>query len=201
MSSVFFYCMMALGGFVGAWLAFGLRLSMTQNWVNKQIQDALSKESIELKKQIAINKSLKDTCEHSFHTIVNEQQDDQKIIVLECIKCGSISKDIIGRCNHEWEDTERITANSPYDVAIAPLLELAHDTFKSSKKSDKFDKIVDEVTDKWYKAHPTDGTFDQKIVRVKTCKKCGSIFVLDVSSSSLSSQLLGQPQEQQTTQE
>ncbi len=184
--AVFIGCMMA-------WMYESNHKRLSEKWV----MDYVSNYNLQQKPK----QSLKDVCEHSWHVLVNEHQDDQKLIVLECIKCGDTRSNTIGRCNHEWEDTEKITARSPYDVAIAPLMELAHETFKSSKKSDKFDKVVDEITDKWYKVHPTDGTFDQKIVRVKTCKRCGSIFVLDVSNSSLSSQFVGQQPEQQTTQE
>lgn len=137
--------------------------------------------------------SIRDSCEHSWHPLVNEQQDDQRIVIIECVKCGSISKDIIGRCNHEWEETDNVLAASKYEIAIEPIKELLK---RMSSSSAKYDKAMKQIMDKWITDdNVEDSNFERKSVRVKTCKRCGDIFVLDFSNSHLSARVMSREQQ------
>lgn len=160
--------------------------------VNNIIKSTQNKEEDNTKQM-----SLKDVCEHSWHTLVNEQQGEQKIIVIECVKCGFISKDVIGRCNHEWDKYEDFSKKSKYEVAIDPVIQLANNTFHYSKSSEKFKKIVDEITGEWFgkRSDAPKDLFDRTVVRTRTCKKCGEIFVLDLSQQSASVQLISGKQQ------
>lgn len=165
----------------------------TIEWVKTEIKKAQPKLD-ESHKSI-----IKDTCEHSWHTLVNEQQDDQRIVIIECVKCGSISKDIIGRCNHEWEETDNVLAASKYEIAIEPIKELLK---RMSSSSAKYDKAMKQIMDKWITDdNVDDSNFERKSVRVKTCKKCGDIFVLDFSNSHLSARVMSGSQQTQQMQE
>lgn len=142
------------------------------------------------------------TCEHSWHTLVDREQNGQTLVVIECVKCGSIDKNIIGRCNHEWDEYNDFTKKSKYEIAIEPIVSLARETFKYSKGAAKYNKVVDEITNEWFsnrKDAPED-LFNRTIIRTRTCKKCGEIFVLDLSQQSVSVQLMSQkpPIQEQT---
>lgn len=136
-------------------------------------------------KIIPIQKSER-ICEHSWHVLVNEQQDNERLIIVECIKCGAMSKDIIGKCHHEWGSPEDIVGYSKYHIATKPIIQVAEQLFKYSKSFSKFDKLINTITQKWFDDDKDNSgnIFESSLVRTKTCLKCGEVLLIEVSNSS-----------------